>query len=185
MDADDVRAVDEAVEHLALLQVGGDEHVALQPGSGGVGRDGVRQVAGGGAGDDLEAEFLRAGQRDGDDAIFKREGGVIEGVVLDVEFLDAERLGQPVGLHQGGEAGLESHGGFAIDREQFPVAPHIVGARFNDMPGNGMLDLVVVVIGFERAEIEFADVDGFLRVLTATLATLEITEKFFAHSFHR
>ena len=53
------------------------------------------------------------------------------------------------------------------------------------LPGNGILDEVVVVVGLERTEVELADVDGLLRVLASAFAALEIAEKFLAHSFHR
>ena len=86
VDADDVGAIDERAEDFALLEIGGDEHVALQAGAGGIGGDGVGEVAGRGAGDDLEAEFARAAQRDGDDAVFEGERRVIDRVVLDVEL---------------------------------------------------------------------------------------------------
>ena len=86
VDADDIRAINERAEHFALLEIGGNEDVALQAGRGGVGGDGIGEVAGGGAGDDLEAEFPRAAQRHGDDAILEGEGGVIDGVVLDVKL---------------------------------------------------------------------------------------------------
>jgi hypothetical protein len=50
------------------------------------------------------------------------------------------------------------------------------------MPGNGVLDEIVVVVGFERTEVELANVDGLLRVLASAFAALEIAEKFLAHS---
>ena len=61
MDADDVRAVDERAEHLALLEIGGDEHVAFQTRAGGVGGDGVGEIAGGGAGHDFETRARARG----------------------------------------------------------------------------------------------------------------------------
>ena len=185
VDADDLRAVDEAVEHLALLEIGGDEHVAFQARAGGMGGDAVGEIAGGSAGDDLEAELLRPRERDGNDAILEGERGIIEGVVLDVKFLHAERLGQPVGFDQRGESGVEADGGVAVDGEQFPVAPHAVRARFDQLARDGVLDEIVVVVGLERTEVELANVDGLLGVLASAFAALEIAEKFFAHSFHR
>ena len=46
-----------------------------------------------------------------------------------------------------------------------------------------MADVVVIVIGLEGAEVEFADVDRLLGVLAAALAAFEIAEKFLAQSF--
>ena len=46
-DGDDVRAIDERVDDLALLQIGRDEDVGFESGAGGVGGDGVGEVAGG------------------------------------------------------------------------------------------------------------------------------------------
>ena len=92
LDADDVRAVDERVDNLALLQIRRNEHVGFQSGRGGVGGDGVGQIAGGRAGDGVETKFARAAQRHADDAVLEREGGIIDGVVLDPKFADAEAL---------------------------------------------------------------------------------------------
>ena len=135
VDADDLRAIDEAVEHLALLQVGGNEDVAFQPRAGRMGRDAVGEVAGRGARNDLESEFLRPRQRDGNNAVLEGERRVIEGVVLDVELAHAERLGETVGFDQRREAGVEADGRVAVDREQFPVAPHAVRTRFDQLAG--------------------------------------------------
>ena len=55
---DQLRAVDAGREDLLLLEVGGHEHVGLEAGGRGVGGDGVGEVPGRRAGDDLEAELL-------------------------------------------------------------------------------------------------------------------------------
>ena len=72
----------------------GHEDVGLEARRRGVRRDGVRQVAGRGAGDDLVVELLRLRDRDADDPVLERVGRV-GGVVLDVDLADAEPVGQP------------------------------------------------------------------------------------------
>ena len=176
VDADDVRAVHERAEHFALLEVGGDEDVAFQSGARGVGSDGVCEVSSRGAGDDFEAQLLRAAEGDAHDAILEREGGVVDGVVLDVERLDAELLGEAIRLHERREADLRADGGLAINRQQLAVAPHALRARLDEIAREHRLDGVVVVRGLEGAEVEIADVDGLFRVEASALAALEVRE---------
>ena len=82
-DGDDIRAVNERVQNFALLQIRRNENVGFQSGARGLGGDGIRQIAGGGAGDGVKTEFLRAAQRDAHDAVLERERRIIHGVVLD------------------------------------------------------------------------------------------------------
>ncbi len=128
-DADDVRAVNERVDNFALLQIRRNENVGFQSGARGLGGDGIGQIAGGGAGDGVKAEFLRAAQRHADDAVLERERRIIHGVVLDVKFADAERLREPVGLDERREADLPADGRFAGDGQQLAVTPHRFRAR--------------------------------------------------------
>ena len=67
-----------------MLEVGGDEDAGLEAEAGGLGGDGVGEVAGGGAAYGLEAELAGVGEGDGDDAVFEAEGRETDGVVLDV-----------------------------------------------------------------------------------------------------
>jgi hypothetical protein len=67
----EVRAVYAGREDLLLLEVGRHEHVGLEPGSGCVRGDGVRQVPRGGAGDHVEVELLRLGDGHADDAVLE------------------------------------------------------------------------------------------------------------------
>ena len=61
-DADDVRAVNERVDDLALLEIRRDKDVGFEPGRGGIGGDGVGEIAGRSAGDGGETQFARAAQ---------------------------------------------------------------------------------------------------------------------------
>src|SRR5205823_6057968 len=63
VDGDDVRPVDAGREDLRLLEVGGDEDVRLDAERGGLRGDGVREIAGRRAGEDLEAELAGASAR--------------------------------------------------------------------------------------------------------------------------
>jgi len=186
-DGDDVGTVDERVENLALFQIGRDEDVALQTSARGIGGNGVGEVAGGGAGDGLETEFLRAAQRNADDAVFERERGVIDGVVLDIKLADAESLREAVSLDERRETDERADGRFARDGQQLAVTPHGLRARGDDVARERLLDAVVIVGDFERAEVEFADVRGFKRVFATAFAALErlhVTLMLFTHNFY-
>jgi hypothetical protein len=76
---------------------------------------------------------------------------------------------------------LDSDRGVAIDRKQFPITPHAVGPRFDGFSADMLLDHLVVVRGFQGAEIELADVNGFFGIESTAFAALQITKKFLAH----
>ena len=59
----------------------------------------------------VKAEFLRAAQRHAHDAVLEGERGIIDGVVLDPEFADAQPFGQAVRFDQRREADLEADSG--------------------------------------------------------------------------
>src|SRR5207253_3120308 len=87
--------VDGGADHLALLEVVGDEDVAGEAGTRRVRRDRVGEVAGGGARHGLEAELDRLRDGDRDDPVLVGEGRVVDGVVLDPELPHAEHGGEP------------------------------------------------------------------------------------------
>ena len=93
-------AVDLGVENLGWLKVGRDKNESLQSETRGLCGDGVGQVAGRRAADRVEAEGLRIGQCDGDDAILEAERRHADGIVLDVEILRANAGAKPRRLHQ-------------------------------------------------------------------------------------
>ena len=181
VDADDLGAIDEGAEDFALLKVGRDEDVAFEACCGSICGDAVCEVAGAGAGDGLEPKLDGAAERDADDAVFKGECRVVDGVVFDVEGFDAECLREAIRLHERGKADLLADGGLAVDGEELPVAPHGLRAALNRGARDGRFHGIVIISGLQRAEVEFANVDRLLFVELSTFTALEIAKKRFVH----
>ena len=173
LDAHHVRAVHERVEHLALLQVGGNEDVGVEAGGGGIGGHRVGKIASGGAGHRLEAQFHGAAQSHAHHAVLERQRGVVDRVVLDPELADAEALGEAVGLHQRRIAHLAADRRLAGDRQQLAIAPHGLGTREDGLPVQRAPDALVVIGDFEGTEIELTDVRGGQRIFATTLSALQ------------
>ena len=95
----------------------GTKTTRLDAGPGGRGGDGVGQVAGGRAGQHLQTELAGGGQRDGDDPVLERVGGVA-GVVLHPQLLQAEVVGQVAGVDQPGVAGIGGTEGGDVGRHR-------------------------------------------------------------------
>ena len=70
-----------------------------------------------------------------DDALLVGVGRVVAGVVLDLRALAAELLGQPVGLLQRREAGVEA-GDRLVDRQQVLVPPEALGPAGDRLAGD-------------------------------------------------
>src|SRR3970282_437826 len=105
-DLDEGGAVDTGAEDLSGLEVVGDEDNGFHTGGGGMGAYAVGEVTGAGAGELFVSKFAGAGACDGDDAVLERPRGV-DGVVLDVEVGQAERLAEVFRVDEGGEAGAD------------------------------------------------------------------------------
>ena len=124
LDTDDVGSEDQRAKNLGRLEVGRDQDKTAKPCSRGVGCHRVRKISGRSAGHRVDAEFFGPAERDRDDAVLKRKGGVIYGVILDVEFIDAKVLRQAPGADQRSEPGLETDCRFVFDGEEFSITPH-------------------------------------------------------------
>ncbi len=92
LDGDQGAAVDRRAEDLLRLQVGRDQDHRADPGPGRGRGHRVGQVAGRGAGQDLEAELQGGGQRDGHDPVLERVGRVGP-LVLDPQRAHARARG--------------------------------------------------------------------------------------------
>ena len=157
LHGDDLGAVGLGREDLRALEVVGHEHVARHPGVGGVRGSRVREVAGGSAGQRLEAERARHRGGDRDDAVLERIRRV-DRVVLDPEIAEAEHGGEPVRAAERREAGAE------VDPvEAGPAGQERLVAPQRGGPGLDLLaeirpvDRVQLVGGLERAEAFLAD----------------------------
>ena len=146
----------------AGFEIGGDEDAGLEAEAGGLGGDGVGEVAGGGAADGVEAELARVGEGDGDDAIFEAEGREADGVVFDVEVGCADALAEILCADERGEAygevGLEAFG----DGEESGVAPDVGGAGGDVFLGEDAADGFEVVGDFEGGETVGAGGEGLV-----------------------
>jgi hypothetical protein len=124
--------------------------------------DRVGQVAGGSARHRVEAELLGFPDGDGDHAILEGPGRVAHRVVLDVELLDAELLGEVSRAHQRREADRLADVRVSlgqVQRQQVGVAPDAWGTRLDALAAHEGADDLVVVVDLERTEAELADVD--------------------------
>ena len=152
-----------------------------------MGGHGVGEVAGGGAGDRLEAELARPRHGDRDDAVLEGVGRV-GGVVLDPHLAQAEALGEPVGADQRRaargqpDARGQAPGGAgrpAGERQEVGVAPDVLrpaldaAAQLADVVARAA---AVVVDDLQRAEALLADVQRLQRVLGFALLALQMTD---------
>ena len=171
-DADDIRSVHQRAENFPRFQVGRDEDVTLQPATRRVGRNGICEITSRRAGDNFETQFPCARQGHTDHAVLEGQCRVVDRVILHPDLAQAQPLRQAIRLDERGETDLEADGRLAFDRQQLAIPPHIRGPRLDFVPCQHGLDQVVVVIDFQRAETEFADMQRFFRVMTPALATL-------------
>ena len=94
VDAHDARAVDGGVEHFGGLEVGGDEDAGVETLLRGLRGDGVGEIAGGRTADGGEIEAARGGESGGDDAILEGKRREADGVIFEIEILQAPLGGE-------------------------------------------------------------------------------------------
>src|SRR6185436_13979903 len=99
-------------------------------------------------------------------------GGIIAGVVFDVELLAAEFFGEAVGALERGEAGVQAGDGL-IDGEEVFVAPEGLGAFGDGLAGDFAFHGGVVVFDLVGAEALLADVEGLDADAVSAFLTLE------------
>ena len=109
----------------AGFEVGRNKYESLEPACRGLGGDGVRQVSRRRTAHRVEAEFARLAQRYGHHAVLKRERGIVHRVVLNVELAHSQCLRQSRRGEQRRETRVPAHARFALQGQQFAVAPHI------------------------------------------------------------
>ena len=172
-DAHQLRAIHLGAHNLCRLEIGGNEDPGLESVARGLGRDRVRQVAGRGARHGIESERARLRQRHRHHAILKAQRGQADRVVLQVEILRAQLLGQTRRLQQRRESG--GHGGLVIlrQRQQSRIAPHAGRALGDLLAGKAWTDGLVIVENFQRRETIVADRAGLVSPALAAFATAQ------------
>src|SRR5262249_28164739 len=170
-DGDRAGAVERGSDHLPLLEVVGDEDEAVEPGPSRVRRHRVGEVARRRAGDRVESELDRLGDRHRDDATLVGERGVVDRVVLDPQVSYPQHGGQPVGADERGEPRVQADGGLALDGEQLAITPQVSRPTLDGLARHHAPDGVVVVLDFQGTEARLADVQrgdgGFGAALAA------------------
>ena len=172
-DADEMRTKDRGSQNLAEFEIVRDEHVALETKPRCVRRDAVGEIARRRASKDVESEFHRPRCRHRYDAIFVRQGRMIDGVVLDVQLLQAQAPGETIGANERGITGVESRAWLAGNRQQFPEAPHIARAPLDYLAGERVANRVVVVFDFEGTQTLIADPQRLCREFRPTEMALQ------------
>ena len=128
VDGDDLRTEDRRAEPLARLEVVRDEDAALHAEPRRVRGDRVGQVAGGRAGQHLEAKLLGARGGHRHDAVLVRQRRMIDRVVLDVQLAQPEFLSEARAADERREPGVEAGLRFARNRQQLAIAPEVLRA---------------------------------------------------------
>src|SRR5262249_49335278 len=162
---------------LRRLELGRNENVGLQPALGGVRGHRVREVAGRGAGDRVEPKLARLRHRHRHDAVFERPCRVTDGVVLDPDLAAAELVGEIARADQRREPDVMANRQVAVDRQQVLVAPHAVRAGGDRCARDDALERLVLIVDFERAEAELADVNGSRGIVAAALPTPQAVQR--------
>jgi len=156
-DSNERRSIDLSVEDLGGFEVSRNEDEGLEAQPRSVCRNGVRQVAGGGAADGVEAKGLGIGKGDGDHAIFEAERGHADGVILDVQIAGANLGSESRRLHEWRKAGWSLRNVAIGDWQQRPVAPHVQGTLGDGFAGNAGARVLEVVGHLKRGKTFIAD----------------------------
>src|SRR5262249_57670880 len=100
-----------------------------------------------------EAELARLAQCYRNNAVLERQRREVDRIVLDPELLDAQRLGEAVCLDQRRAADVQADGRLALQRQQFAVAPHVVGPALEERAADLGPEGIVVLEDLDRAQV--------------------------------
>ena len=100
LDADDAGAVDGGVQNFGGFEVGGDKDAGVETLLSGLGGYSVGEISGGGAADGLKFKPSRCGESYGYYAVFKRQRGKTDRVVLEIEIGDAPAFAEMLGTDE-------------------------------------------------------------------------------------
>src|SRR5262249_15150952 len=173
---DHLRAIDGRADNFSGLHPLRHENEAFEPGARRMGSDRGGEIAGRGARHGREAKFARLGYRDRYHPVFVRKGGMIDGIILDVQALQPELGAQAPAVNQRCESGVRSDFGLAVDGQQFAIAPEVVWTRLDLRAGQGGANFRVVVVDLQGPETRLTDMERGNRVVLSTFFALEIRD---------
>src|SRR4029079_1631109 len=157
-------------ENLVWLEVIGNKDVARQSQTCSVSRYAVGKIASGGATKHREPQLHVARGSNGNDAIFVREGRMIDGVVLDVQLRQSEFVRKTFRLEEGLKPRVKA-GLWRFHGEQFEVAPERRRPRLDDLAAHHLFNRGVVVRHFKRPQAFGAHPERLCRIRGATQVT--------------
>ena len=91
-DAHQLRAENLRADNFCRLKIGRNKDHRFESIARGLGRHRIRQIAGGRAGNSIEAKIARLRQSHRDHAVFEAQGGQTHGVILQIEVLRPKLL---------------------------------------------------------------------------------------------
>jgi len=89
------------------------------------------------------------------------------GIVLDIERINAERLCKIVCLNERSETGIEAYLGLAIYGQEFAVPPEIFRPLLDLFSGYCLCNAGVIIRYFKRTKTELTDINGVNRIFPA------------------
>ena len=136
-----------------------------------MGGDGIGQIAGRGTGNGFKSQFTSPGDGNSHDPIFKRQRGMIDCIVFNVELVQSEVGAEILGAHQRGHPGMRTEKGRSFHRQEIGIAPDAIWPVLDLLAGNVLLDLLVVVFHLKGAEAHLADMDRLRRIFFPAFTT--------------
>jgi len=94
---------------------------------------------------------------------------VVDGIVFDIELVNAEDCTEPLGAHQWRKAGIKSDSGLTVDGEQLAVAPEILFAGGDFFPADGFFNSLVIIDDLQRAKTNVAHMQRLLGIISTAL----------------
>ena len=174
VDAHHLRAKHLRAQNFRGLQIRRNKNPRLQTFASRLRRDRVREVSSGRASDGIESEAAGIGQRDRNHAVFEAQCGQAHRIIFDKDAPRSDPLAEPRSAHQRRVAHWQRRLKSRRQRQQFAIAPHVRGARGEQLARKARAQRIVIVGNFERRETVFTDAARLVAPGLAAFAAAEV-----------